>query len=516
MKRVLHEKIEEALRSVLPLCAVVFLFDTLLRVIFKKGMPAGELIQFAIGAVFVLAGIFFLALGEDLAMVDMGDRIGAHLSRSGNYFLLIISTFLLGSLVTLAEPNLAVFSSQLPGIANKTVIVACALGLGVFMVLSVMRVIRRIPLPVALTIVYAVVFALALAAPRSVLAVAFDSGGIATGPVTASFILAVGLGLAAVRGGRRSVDNSFGALALCTAGPVIAMLILGILGKTGDVVLTPETAYAAQGAAIVTDFLYEIPVFLEEVALALLPIILFFVLFQFIFLHLKGASLLRLGVGILYTFIGHTLFLTGAFVGFLPTGEFLGQTVTSLDGNLRLLLIPVGMLMGALAVIAEPGLHALMEQVERVTVGAVKKKTLRTVLAVSGAAAVGIAMLRVLTGIPLWYFLLGAYGTSLVLSFLVPQVFTAIGFDSGCAAVGAMTVTLLIPLAKGASGAITDSSETMLLSAFGTAALIAVLPVIAIQTLGLVYRSRLSKVSRLLKTGSEDVTILEFDREEAA
>lgn len=516
MKRVLHEKFGEALRSVLPLCAVVFIFDALLRVIFKKGMPAGELIQFLIGAVFVLAGIIFLALGEDLAMVDMGDRIGAHITRSGSYILLIISTFLLGSLVTLAEPNLAVFASQLPGIAEKTVIVACALGLGIFMVLSLMRVIRRIPLPVALTLVYVVVFALSFAAPRSLLAIAFDSGGIATGPVTASFIMAVGLGLAAVRGGSRSVDNSFGTLALCTAGPVIALLILGIFGKTGDVVLTREPAYVAHGAAIITDFLHRIPVFVEEVAIALLPIIIFFVLYQFIFLHLRGASLLRLGVGLLYTFIGHTLFLTGAFVGFLPTGEFLGQSIASLDGNYKLLLIPAGMLMGALAVTAEPGLHALQEQVERVTVGAVKKRALRIMLAFGGAVAAGIAMLRVLTGVPLWHFLLGAYAVSLTLSFLVPQVFTAIAFDSGCAAVGAMTVTLLIPLANGASGMIADSSEAILTSAFGLAALIVVIPIITIQTLGLIYRIKLSRVSRLLKTGDETVTIIEFDREEAA
>ena len=515
MKRVLHEKFGEALRSVLPLCAVVFLFDAILNLIFHKGMPLGELLQFAIGAVFVFAGIFFLALGEDLAMVDMGKRIGAHLTGSNKSFLLIVSAFLLGSLVTLAEPNLAVFASLLPGLADKTVIVACALGLGAFMVLSVIRVTRRIPLPVALTVVYAVIFALAFAAPRTMLAVAFDSGGIATGPVTAAFIMSVGIGLAAARGGSRFIDNSFGTVALCTAGPVIAMLILGIFGKAGDVVLTPESAYVAQGAAVVTDFLHEIPVFLEEVAFALLPIILFFVLYQFLFLHLRGVRLLRLLVGILYTFIGHTLFLTGAFVGFLPTGEFLGETVASLDGGLRLLLSPVGMLMGALAVTAEPGLHALEEQVERVTVGAVTKRTMRVMLALGGAAAVGVAMLRVLTGIPLWYFLLGAYAISLILSFLVPRVFTAVAFDAGSVAAGAMTVTLLIPMAKGASGMIADSSEGILLSAFGLAALIVVIPIIVMQTLGLVYKIKLSKISRLLKVGDAAVTILTFDREEA-
>ena len=512
MKRILHEKLGEALRSVLPLCAAVLLFDALLRVFFGKGMPAKELVRFAIGALFVLAGILLLALGEDLAMVDMGDRIGAHITRSGKYPLLIVSTFLLGSLVAFAEPNLAIFASQVDGIADRTVVVACALGLGVFMVLSLMRVIRRIPLSVALTLVYAAAFGLAFAAPRSVPAAAFDAGGIATGPVTASFIMAVGLGLASVRGGSRSVDDSFGTVALCTAGPVIALLLLGIFSRTGDAASAHADVSAAQGTGIVADYLSRVPVFIEEVALALLPIVLFFALYQFLFLRLRGASLLRLGVGLVYTFVGHVLFLTGAFAGFLPTGRFLGQTVAAPDGNLRLLLIPMGMLMGALAVIAEPGLHALEEQVERVTVGAVKKRAMRVMLALGGAAAAGIAMLRVLTGVPLWAILLGAYAASLALSFVVPRVFTAIAFDSGSVAVGAMTVTLLMPFANAAGSTLADPSGT----AFGLAALIAVMPILTVQTLGLIYKIKLSRTSYLLRTGDARVTILSFDEEEAA
>ncbi len=515
MKRILHEKLGEALRSVLPLCAVVFLFDALLRVFFGKGMPAKELVRFAIGALFVLAGILLLALGEDLAMVDMGDRIGAHITGSGKYLLLIVSTFLLGSLVAFAEPNLAIFASQVPGIADRTVVAACAVGLGVFMVLSLMRVIRRIPLPVALTLVYAAVFGLAFAAPRSFLAAAFDAGGIATGPVTASFIMAVGIGLASVRGGSRSLDDSFGTVALCTAGPVIALLLLGIFYRTGDAAQAQQSAHAVQGTKVVADYLSRVPVFAEEVALALLPIVLFFLLYQFLFLRLRGASLLRLGVGLVYTFVGHVLFLTGAFVGFLPTGSALGQTVAALDGNLKLLLIPLGMLMGALAVIAEPGLHALEEQVERVTVGAVTKRTMRGMLALGGAAAAGIAMLRMLTGVPLWAILLGAYAASLALSFVVPRVFTAVAFDAGSVAVGAMTVALLMPFANGAGGTLAGSSLTAQNAAFGLAALIAVMPILIIQTLGLIYRIKLSRMSQMMRTGDAKVTIVSFDGEGA-
>ena len=515
MKHVFKEKIHEALRSVLPLTLTVLAVNFLLMLSFGEAMPWGMLAQFLIGAAFLLLGLCFLALGEDVAMIPMGDRVGAHLSRTGKYSFLIICSFLIGALITIAEPNLAVFASLLPGIADKTVIFAAAAGVGLFLVFGVLRVIKRFPLSITLTMLFAVLFALAAFAPKSSLAVSFDAGGVATGPITAAFIMSVGIGLASVRGGKGSTDNSFGAVAFCTLGPIAALLFLGLIGKTGNVSAEVGELTSAAGWEIILDFIREIPIFLEEVALALLPIILFFVIFHFVFLRLSARSLVRIGVGVLYAFIGHTLFLTGVCVGFIPAGNYLGKLIASLPYGLSFLLVPAAMMMSGLIVRAEPAVHVLNEQVEDVTVGAVSKRAMMTMLTVGVVIACGLAMLRLLTGVSLWYFLIAGYAISLTLSFIVPKAFTAIAFDTGGAASGAMTIAFLVPFAKGACIALNGSGESVLTDAFGLIALIVMLPIITVQILGLLYKIELNKVNDIKRSGDDTVTIIEFDRQES-
>lgn len=515
MKHILKEKINEAVMSVVPLTIVVIIIDLLICFASGRSVPVGMVLQFVIGSVFVLFGLFFLALGEDLAMIYMGDRIGAHLARTNKYVLLIICSLLLGALITFAEPNLAIFAELLPGIESRRIIIFTALGVGIFLVIAVIRVIKRIPLPISLTVVYAIVFALAYFAPNSIIAVAFDSGGVATGPITASFILAVGIGLASVRGGRSSVDDSFGSVAFCTVGPVAAMLILGMIFGTGNVSLESVHAREAVGAEIILDYLEELPKILEEVGLALLPIIIFFTVFQFVFLKLRRQRLIRSGLGIVYAFLGHTLLLTGVYVGFFPTGLYLGELTASLPNNLYLLIIPVGMLFGGLIVHAEPAIHVLIEQAEEVTVGAVTKKAMLTMIVVGVVIAVGISMLRIVLDIPIWYFLLAGYIFSLILSFIVPKVFTAIAFDSGAASSGAMTVAFLLPFAKGAGQVLSEDGSGVIMNAFGLIALVVIMPIITIQILGLGYKLMMKRVSPVISGGDDTVTIIEFGGENA-
>lgn len=513
--RLLKEKTVEAARAVVPLTLLVAVIDAALGRFTGSGMPRGTLLQFLIGAALILVGVTALALGEELAMAHMGELIGAHLTGTGKYLLLVICCFLMGALVTLAEPNLHVFASLVPGVADRTVVYAAACGAGVFMVLGVMRVQRRIPLPVALTITYALLAAASAAAPKLSFALAFDSGGVATGPVTVAFIASVGVGIASVRGGRSSADDSFGTLAMCAAGPVFALLLLGILRSDGAV---PEVSlhHTAEGARIIADYLHEIPVIFAEVAVALAPILVFFTLFQFIFLKIHARGLLRIGVGVVSAFVGHTLFLAGAFVGFLPAGHYLGGAIAGLPGGLKWLLIPAAMLMGGLTVTAEPGVHILSHQVEEVTVGALNGRAIKAVAVVSTAAAAGWAMFRVLTGVPLWYFLAAGYALSLTLSFLVPRMFTAIAFDSGVMTTGAMIAAFLLPFVKGAGEALSDSPGTVLTDAFGLVALAVMMPAVAIQTLGLVYKLKMTGTPILTRAEESEVTVIEYDREEAA
>ncbi len=514
MKHVLREKFIEALRAVLPLFLVVIALNFILLLCFGTSMPTGMLLQFIIGAVFLLFGVFFLAIGEDLAMIQMGERVGAHLAQTGKYVLLIICCLLIGALITIAEPNLAVFATLLPGLSSKTVIMTVAGGVGVFLVLSVLRVIKRIPLPIVLTILYLLLFALSAFAPKEFVSVAFDSAGVATGPITASFIMSVGIGLASVRGGKNSVDDSFGAVAICMIGPVAALLLLGTFGSTGQYVLESTEVYSAEGPAVIMDFLREIPVFIEEVALALLPIILFFFLFQLIFLRLGKSYYFRILIGVVNAFLGHTLLLTGVFVGFLPAGTFLGELIASLPNGFHALLIPAGMLIGGLMVHTEPAVRVLIDQVGAVTVGAVSERAMKIMLTIGVSLAAGLSMLRILTGIPILYFLIIGFGFSVTLSFIVPKVFTAIAFDSGGAVTGVTAVAFMLPFAKGACISLTGSAESMLSDAFGIIALVVMMPIIMIQLLGLLYMIKLGKPSPVL-SGDDTVTIVEFDSETA-
>lgn len=491
---------------------MVTAINFLLLLFFGVSMPNGMLFQFIIGSVFLLFGVFFLALGEDLAMIQMGERVGAHIAKTGKYVLLIVCCFLIGALITIAEPNLAVFATLLPGISSKTIIFTVAAGVGVFLVISVLRVIKRISLPIILTAVYLLLFAVSAFVPKGVASVAFDSAGVATGPITASFIMSVGVGLAAVRGGKTSVDDSFGAVAVCMIGPIAALLLLGAFGSTGEYVLESSEVYSAQGSAIITDFFYKIPVFIEEVALALLPIVVFFFVFQLIFMRLSRPYLLRIVIGIVNAFIGHTLLLTGVFVGFLPAGTYLGELIAKLPNGLHVLLVPAGMLIGGLIVQTEPAVHVLIEQVEEVTVGAVSKKAMRIMLTIGVAAAAGLSMLRILTGVPVMYFLIVGYCVSITLSFIIPKVFTAIAFDSGGAVSGVTAVAFMLPFAKGACISLTGSAERMLSDAFGIIALVVMMPIITIQFLGLLYMIKIGKPSAVL-SGDDTVTIIEFDTE---
>ncbi len=513
MVKELREKLTESLSCVLPLMLFVIAVNTALAIFAGRGMPSGMFIQFLIGGALLIIGMTLVETGAEISMIPMGDRMGAYLTRTGKYSLIVICCFLIGTLVTMAEPDLAILATQFPGVKNIVMILIAASGIGVMLVFGVLRVIKRIPLSLMLTVFYAAAFILALFEPGNFFAIAFDSGGVATGPIVVPFIMAVGLGLAAVRGGKSSFDDSFGMVAICSLGPIIAMLLYGIFGKYDLTGITGAHAHEAAGSSVVLDFFRAMPLFIEEVAVALLPIIIFFLIFQFIFLRLSPRSLLRIGVGLVYTFAGHVIFLVGVNVGFLHAGTYLGEALAGLPGDLKLLILPAGMLLGNCALLAEPTVNVLTSQIVKLTVGAVTKKTMTAALSVGVAVSVGIAMLRVLTGIPLWYFLLCGYAVSLALSFFVPKIFTAVAFDSGGVVSGVMTISFLLPFAKGASMALTGSQESMLTDAFGLVALVSMTPVITLQLLGLFYTAAHRRKKRFAPAADDEVTIIEFDIE---
>ena len=337
------------------------------------------------------------------------------------------------------------------------------------------------------------IFLLAAFVPKEFLAVAFDSGGVTTGPMTVPFIMALGVGVSAIRGDRHAADDSFGLVAMCSIGPILAVLILGIVFRASDsTYIPPVLPEVSDSVELWQLFHVSLPTYLEEIAVSLLPIIVMFGIFQFVALYMDRRSLGRIAVGLAYTYVGLVLFLTGANVGFMPAGNYLGQVLAG--QSFRWIIIPIGMLIGYFIVKAEPAVYVLNKQVEEVTDGAISAKAMGTALSAGVSISVGLAMVRVLTGISILWFLVPGYVFAIGISFVVPKLFTAIAFDAGGVASGPMTATFLLPLAQGACVAVGGNIVT---DAFGVVAMVAMTPLITVQLMGLVAQLRTRKARRL-------------------
>lgn len=493
----LREKLMEALKAVLPIVVIVLLLSFTVA-----PLPTSILLAYLFGGFLLIVGMMFFTLGAELAMQPMGERLGARITKTRKLGLVLPLGFLLGVLITVSEPDLQVLAGQVLSIPSPVLIWCVAAGVGLFLVFAFLRMLIGVPLRTMLLLFYAITFVLAFFAPKSFLAVAFDAGGVTTGPMTVPFIMSFGIGIAAIRSDRHAADDSFGLIALCSIGPILAILVLSLIFRPESAayssVLIPEIDHSITLAKLFTEAL---PAYLYEIALAVLPIIGFFGIFQIVSLRLNKKTLIRIGVGLIYTYAGLVLFLLGANVGFMPAGSYLGQALAALP--YRWIVIPIGMLIGYYIVKAEPAVYVLMKQVEELTSGLVKGSALQISLSIGVAVSIGLAMLRVLTGISILWFVLPGYGIALLLSFFVPKLFTAIAFDSGGVASGPMTATFLLPFAVGACLAVGGNVVT---DAFGVVAMVAMTPLITIQVLGILYRIRSTARKGVLLAAQDDMS----------
>ena len=479
MNKQLKLKIRESLDAVVPVTLIVLVLGMTI-----VPMELSTLVLFLVGAAFLIVGMGFFTLGADMAMMSIGEQVGTQLTRSKKLWLIVIACFSIGMIVTMAEPDLQVLAGQTPAVPDSVLIVTVAVGVGFFLVLSFLRILFAWKLSWMLILFYAAVFILAMFVPDAFLAVAFDSGGVTTGPVTVPFILALGVGLTTVRSDKNADNDSFGLVALCSIGPILSVLILGLIYDPQGGSYTPLTLpQISHTRELWLTFGSAMPDYLHEVLIAIVPILAFFLFFQIFFLKLRRRQLLKILIGLLYTLIGLTLFLTGVNIGFMPAGHSIGNQLAGL--SLRWVIVPLGMLIGYYIVKAEPAVAVLNKQVEDITGGAISQKMMMTGLSVGMAASLGLSMVRVLTGISLMWFLIPGYLLAVGLSFFVPDMFTAIAFDSGGVASGPMTATFLLPFAMGACEAVGGNIQT---DAFGVVAMVAMTPLIMIQLIGLLYQ----------------------------
>ena len=474
----LWSKIWEALLSALPITAIVYVLA--LTPLFN--LNGTELITFSIGAVLLVLGIGLFNLGADLAMTPMGSHVGAGLSRQRKLGMLLAVCFVLGMLITIAEPDLQVLATQVSAVMNGTVLIyAVGAGVGAFLLVAILRIVFRKTLSNILMLFYMLLFALALMLAvndnLNLLPLAFDSGGVTTGPITVPFIMALGVGISSVLGDKRSQENSFGLVALCSVGPILAVLVLGIFSQNDLTYQVPDYTVSSD---ILGSFLHTAGHTAKEVAIALGLIVVFFLICQIIFLKLPKKRLKKIALGVIFTYIGLVMFLTGVNVGFMPVGYKLG---IQLAQGSEWFLVAFGLVTGVLVVLAEPAIHVLNTQVEEVTGGVVTRKAMITGLCIGVGASIALSMIRIVFDFSLVYYIIPGYFISLALSLFVPPVYTAIAFDSGGVASGPMTSGFILPLAIGACVGM-RGSEAVLRDAFGVVALVAMTPLITIQLLG--------------------------------
>ena len=464
------------------------------------------LLCFLMGAVLILVGMMFFTLGAEMSMTPMGERIGTCLTRSRNLPVIVAVAFLLGFIVTISEPDLQVLAGQVPAVPNMTLILSVACGVGAFLVIALLRMLFSMALPPLLVVCYAVVFVLAAFVPKDFLSVAFDSGGVTTGPMTVPFIMALGVGVSAIRSDRHAADDSFGLVALCSVGPILAVMILGMIYNPQNAAYTaPVIQEFGDSREMGLMFLLNFPLYMKEIAMALLPIFLFFMIFQIFLLKLAKRKVKKILVGFVYTYLGLVLFLTGANAGFMPAGNYLGQVLAGF--RFTWILVPIAMVIGYFIVKAEPAVYVLNKQVEEITDGAISAGAMGAGLSVGVAVSLGLAMIRVITGISILWFLIPGYAVALGISFFVPKIYTAIAFDSGGVASGPMTATFLLPFAQGACEALGGNVVT---DAFGVVAMVAMTPLLTIQMLGLLYQLKMKRAAQETPPAPVDEEIIEL------
>ena len=487
MLKILFEKLKEAFASVLPVTLIVLVLSFTPLVDFTTR----ELLIFAVSAVFLVIGIGLFNLGADLAMTPMGEHVGSGLTKSRKLLLLLSVCFMMGVLITVAEPDLSVLADQVKNAVEPVLlIVTVGVGVGLFLLLAIVKIVWKKDLSTIIIFFYMALFMLGMLmltfGKEQFVPLAFDSGGVTTGPITVPFIMALGVGVAGAIGGKNANENSFGLIALCSIGPIIALMGLVLFSK-GDLTyrLSPES-YSID-ASLGENFIPTVAAVAHEVLVALGLIIVFFLALQFVALRLSRSKLVQMSFGICYTFVGLVVFLTAVTVGFMPVGFELGCNLAKMP---RALVIS-GFVIGMVVVLAEPAVHVLNKQVEDITGGLVSKRSMLIALSVGVGLSIGLSMIRIIVGFPIIYYLIPGYFISLALSFFVPKLYTAIAFDSGGVASGPLTSSFILPLSIGACSVIHDGGDSILSYAFGIVAMVAMTPLITIQVMG--FRAIASK-----------------------
>jgi len=497
---VLIDKFKEVALSVLPVTIIVLILHFTIA-----PLESYLIMRFLVGALMIIIGLSIFLFGADIGIEPLGSLVGASLTKNKKVWTLAVLGFILGFLITIAEPDLQILAQQVNNvtsgmISKSSILIVVSVGVGAMLVAGLLRVVYNVALNKLLTVLYGIIFIMAIFSTPEFLAIAFDASGATTGAMAVPFILAVGLGVAYAKGGKNTHEDSFGFVGVASAGPILSVLAMSILHKPES--LTSTLAYDNLASEeILMPFIHEIPHMVVEVTIAMLPLLVMFLVYQVFSFKLSRYKFVKILKGLLYTFIGLVLFLTGVNAGFMEVGSKVGYLVASLDYNW--VIIPIGFILGLTVILAEPAVHVLTEQIEDVTSGYIKRKFILYSLSIGVGFAVALSMLRIMVfEIKLWHYIVPGFIAALIMSFFSPKLFIGIAFDSGGVASGPMTATFVLAFAQGAAEAIEGAN--VLIDAFGVIAMVAMTPLIALQVLGLLFKRKASKEGVVAVETSDD------------
>lgn len=486
---ILFEKFREVLVSVLPITLIVVILNFTL-----VPLELPIMLRFLLGALLIVVGLTIFLFGVDLGIAPIGNLMGTHITKSNKVWIVIVSGLLLGFFISVAEPDLHIIAGQVAIVSDNIItkfeiILYVSVGIALLLTLGFLRIIYNKSLSILLTILYGLILIVSLFTTEEFLAISFDASGATTGAMTVPFILALALGISSLKKGRASEDNSFGLVGIASTGAILAVMLMSVVKGTNEISGSLD-GELSNSTAIILPFLQKLPTMLYEVALALLPIVILFIVFQIITFKLKKRPLKRIIKGLVYTLIGLVLFLTGVNAGFMEVGTLVGYTIASLDN--KAILVGIGGLLGLVVILAEPAVYVLTKQIEDVTSGYLKRRVVLVALSLGVSLAVGLSMLRIIVPeIKLWHYLLPGYLLAIVLSYLVPKLFVGMSFDSGGVSSGPMTATFILAFAQGAAAS-TEGAD-VLVDGFGLIAMVAMMPIIALEILGLIFKLKTVK-----------------------
>ena len=477
MKNKLTESLIDALKSVMPIVIII------IGVSFLIDVPNKTIMSFSLSAILLIVGIAIFTTGANMSMIKIGEKIGDLLVRKRRKWLILIASVIVGIVITISEPDLIVLANELTSIPNMLLIILVAIGVGIFLLIGVYRILSKLSFRTIVTISLLVIMGLLYFVPQEFISVAFDSGGVTTGAMGVPLIVAFGYGISKLRSEKDAKSYSFGLCGICSLGPIIVVLVLGFFFKVENYF---DVTGFINNNGIIDNIIYCFIKSFKEISMALLPILVVFYISHLFDKKMTKYEHIRMIFGIILSLLGLTLFLTGVSSGFLEIGYRIGNTFA--NSSYKYLLIPVGMIIGFIIIKLEPAVKILIKRISDLTEGSISEELISLCLSIGVCIAIGLSVVRIYFSIPIIYIIVPGYFIAATLMYFTPNMFTAIAFDSGGAASGAMTTSFLLPLCIGACVSLDSNIMTQ---AFGVGALVSLTPIITIQILGIIYNHKL-------------------------